>query len=296
MLRILYGPTAGGKSALALEWAKDHRGVIVNADALQVYGALPILTAQPSEEDKGQTPHELYGFADPRESMNAAKWAQLAANEIAKADNVILVGGTGMYIATLLDGIAPIPDVPPETRMRLSERYDAQGPDAFHEELHAIDPRSAKTIHPNRREQMIRAYEVYEATGVPFSEWRDKPKQRFLPKDALYHLIAFLPDKKILMDRATARFETMLERNMIKEVEGFAELYGEAVPAAKALGFKALLAHARKEITLDEARARVLQDTADYIKRQLTWGRQQFGKRDHAVICSDAESAVKALA
>lgn len=295
-LRVLYGPTAGGKSALALDWALKHQGTIVNADSLQVYDALPILTAQPDKSELAQAPHKLYGFADPQTPMNAAQWAALAAAEIARHENCILVGGTGMYIATLLDGIAPIPSVSAETRQEVTEMYDRLGPDAFHEALETIDPEAARKTHPNRREQMIRAREVYEATGTPFSEWRERPKQQFLPPETTHKLVLFMPDKAVLKERAAKRFDQMLSKGALQEAQDFAAKYGTEAPACKALGFHALLAHAKGDITMDEAKTRVIHDTNDYIKRQLTWGRGQFSKRESAITCATDRDAATALA
>ncbi len=295
MPSILFGPTASGKSALALDWAQKNGGTIINADSLQIYDALPILTAQPDEADKKQAPHRLYGVADPRLSMNAADWAQLAAAEIVKAENVIVAGGTGLYIATLLDGIAPIPPIPPGVRESVTALHDEMGPDSFHDALRDIDSESASKIHPNRREQMIRAREIYEGTGKPPSYWYALPPHKFLPGGADVRLVLLLPDKASLAARAARRFETMLAQGVLDEVRDFAARHGEHAPAAKALGFHALLAHTRGDITLDEAKTRLLQDTSAYIKRQLTWGRQQFAPRMESRLCTSTEEAALLL-
>lgn len=290
-IRILYGPTASGKSALAL----DAQAPIINADALQIYDALPILTARPSAKEQAQTPHELYGFADPSVSMNAAQWASLAAQKIGEHDAPVLVGGTGMYMTTLLDGIAPIPDIAPDIRARVTQDYDAQGAALFHENLHKIDPGSAARIHPNRREQMIRAREIYEGTGETMSSWHARPRTAFLPENTNIKLIVFLPDKQWILHRAQTRLDQMIDMGVLDEVRDFATRHGTAVPATKALGFHALWAHVNGDLSLDDARDAVYRDTTAYIKRQITWGRNQLAPRERAVLCTAPEDAAIAL-
>ncbi len=290
-LRILYGPTASGKSSLAL----GAQSPIINADALQIYNALPILTAQPTAEEQAQTPHFLYGFADPKSPMNAAQYATLAAQKIGETAAPVLVGGTGMYITTLLDGIAPIPVVAPDVRSAVTRHYDALGPEQFHARLQKIDPTSAAKTHPNRREQMIRAMEVYEATGESLSDWHAKPRQAFLPEYVSTKLIVFLPDKAWIVERAATRLDQMIAAGVLEEVQTFGLNNGTDAPVCKALGFHALWAHVNGKLPLEQAREIVQRNTADYIKRQLTWGRNQLAARDGAITCRTPDDVQIAL-
>ncbi len=295
MIPILYGPTASGKSSLALEWAMANKGTIVNADALQVYNALPILTAQPSESEKAQAPHELYGFADPEIPMSAAGWAEEASAVLNRVTNPILVGGTGLYIKTLIEGIAPIPDSDPVVRAEVEERYNKIGAEAFHRELRRIDPDAANAIEPNNRQRLQRAMQVFLQTDKRFSDWHKEPKKRFVPEDTAFQLVVFLPDRDWVRARAKQRSEQMFERNVLTEIKTFGTVHGEHVPAAKALGFSPLWDYIQGRFYLDDAKEKMLNDTNAYIKRQLTWGRMQFSTREDALTCNDLETARLAL-
>lgn len=296
MIRILFGPTASGKSAAALAAARTLGGTIINADALQLYEALPILTAQPSAAEQADAPHRLYGFRDPRTPMNAGEWATLAAQEIEGGDKPILVGGTGLYITTLLDGIAPIPDTPPHIRAELEALQAERGNEALMTELEDVDPRTADTIDPNNKQRLIRAVEVYRATGEPLSAWHAKPKITFLPEGTPVQLVVLTPDKEWVHDRATKRFDAMLDMGVLDEVAAFAQNHGTTGPATQALGFHTLWAHVEGQMTRDEARRKIVQDTKDYIKRQMTWARQQMATREGALVVGTPDAAASALA
>lgn len=289
MIRILYGPTASGKSSLALEWAIKNAGTIINADALQVYNALPILTAQPDASDKAKAPHELYGTENPLAPVSAAYWAHQAAETIKACPNPILVGGTGLYIKTLLEGIAPIPDTDPKIRAATEEMYLNLGAVRFQEELEKIDPASADRIEPNNRQRMIRAMEVFTATGRNLTDWYREPKKMFLAPDLPVQLIVFLPYKEWIRERALHRARIMLKNGALEEVREFGQTHGTHNPAAKALGFAPLWAHAMGQMNISEAKDQLVQDTNAYIKRQLTWGRTQMGKMDKAIMASETK-------
>ena len=175
-LHLIAGPTASGKSALALEIARRERGTIINADAMQVYAGLPILTAQPSLEDRAEIPHELYEVFDPTERSSAGIWlvlAQEAIDRTVKAERTpIVVGGTGLYFKALLEGLAEIPSIPKDLRDAAQKLYTELGPDAFRAELAKLDPASAEHIKPNDKQRLIRAYEVALHTGKPIGYWQ----------------------------------------------------------------------------------------------------------------------------
>lgn len=295
MIRILFGPTASGKSAAAMNAARALNGTIINADALQLYDALPILTAQPTTEEQAEIPHRLYGFQDPAQPMTAGTWAALAAAEIEKSDAPLLVGGTGMYITTLLDGIAPIPDTPPAIRAELEALQKARGNAALFDELERVDPITADTIDPNNKQRLIRALEVHRATGEPLSAWHAKPKTRFLSEGTAAQLIVLMSDKEWIHERAARRFEAMLHNGALEEAAAFAQTHDVKGPATQALGFHTLWAHVQGHIALDEARDKVIQDTKDYIKRQLTWARQQMTPRSEAIVVATPDEAAAAL-
>lgn len=298
MIPLLYGPTASGKSALALKWAAKNNGTIVNADSLQVYDALPILTAQPDDAEKAQAPHELYGYADPLVPMSAAGWAEDAAAVMNRVTNPILVGGTGLYIKTLVEGIAPIPDSDPAIRERVIRQFDEMGFETFHNELYRVDPEAALAIEPNNRQRVQRAMEVFIQTGKRFSDWHKEPKKRFVPADTAFQLIVFAPDRDWIRTRAKDRVEHMIEAGVVEEVKAFGKRLGTENAAAKALGFLPLWDYSLGILGKDEAIERTVLDTSAYIKRQLTWGRNQLAQMEQAVVCAtpdDVRIALKAV-
>lgn len=295
MIPVLYGPTASGKSALALDWAMNRNGTIVNADSLQVYNALPILTAQPDESETTQAPHELYGYADPLTPMSAAAWAEDAGAVLNRVAAPILVGGTGLYIKTLINGIAPIPDSDPAIRARVETQYAEMGSEAFHAALRRIDPIAADGIEPNNAQRLKRAMEVFIQTKIRFSDWHKEPKKRFVPDDADIRLIVFLPDREWIRDRSKRRVEIMIERGVLDEVRAFGTVHGVDNPATKALGFAPLWEYCQGRQSLDESIQQTVNDTSAYIKRQLTWGRNQLGGMDRAVMVTTPSEVAVAL-
>jgi tRNA dimethylallyltransferase len=270
-LIVIAGPTAGGKSAHALAMAEARRGVIINADASQLYADLRILTARPTPEDEARVPHRLYGVRDAANPCSAAHWAQRARDEIIAAHAAgrlpILVGGTGLYLATLLEGIAPV--APIDATIRAEVR--GLPSEAVRRALETEDPVMASRLRPGDRQRNARALEVMRSTGRSLAQWQQQKAGGILDAVALdVHLI--LPDRATLAARAEARLDAMLAEGALQEVERLmARNLAPDLPAMKALGVPPLAAHLAGEISLEEAVARTRADTRRYIKRQFTW-------------------------
>lgn len=283
IIHVIAGPTASGKSALAIQRVRECNGVIINADALQVYDALPLLAAQPTPEDKAQAPHMLYGVIPPTEICSATRWTALAVDAIkqtlAKGQTPILVGGTGLYLKTLMEGLSPVPDVPPEIRDMMIARQKELGNPAFHAAFKQHDPIMAARLHPNDTQRLIRAWEVLEATGESLATWQAQPPQPPIP-EWRYDVLVLDPPRDILYDRCNRRFLVMMEQGALEEVRAFDARIHEGTVLAEggvtqALGFRPLQAHLQGRLTLDEAIEQAQTDTRQYAKRQVTWLRNQ---------------------
>ena len=268
------GPTASGKSALALALAERIGGEIVNADSMQVYRDFRILTARPPPEEETRAPHHLYGHVDAAELYSTGRWlaealAAIAAIE-ARGRTPILVGGTGLYFKALTQGLADMPAADPEIRAALRERAAKEGAPALHAELLRVDAVTAARLEPNDAPRILRALEVYETTGESISALQANTKPA-LAADAWAGL-ALTPDRDALYAAINARFDAMLAAGALEEVRAFASRHLDpALPAVKAHGAPALMAHLRGELTLPEAAEIAKRDTRRYAKRQFTW-------------------------
>jgi tRNA dimethylallyltransferase len=283
-VHVIAGPTASGKSALALDRAAKENGVIINADSLQLYDALPILTARPSAEDMAAAPHRLYGIMAPHQAATAILWRDLALAEIRavlhQGQTPILVGGTGFYIKTLIEGLSPVPEVPDEIRILGEDLMDRIGVPAFFEAFREKDPEMAAKLDPHNRQRLIRAWEVLAHTGKSLAWWQSLPKQE-APSDLIFDITLVMPERETLYDRCNRRFEAMIEHGVVDEVRAFDDLImaGKVPfdsPATKALGFEALQSHVRGDIPLETAIVLAQNDTRHYAKRQTTWFRHQL--------------------
>jgi len=272
---IVAGPTASGKSALAKKLAQEKNGVILNGDSLQVYSGLEILTAQPTVEDQKALPHLLYGFLDPETTWSAGKWISLVLPEIEKilkeGRTPIVVGGTGLYLKALSEGMSPLPSIDPSVRKGLQTQGRSQ--ESLYDELHAIDPELAARIDSNDQQRTLRGLEIFHGTGKPLSYWQS---QKPTPPSYEFEKILLMPPKEELEVRIIARLEDMLAKGVLEEVSHFLAL-SASVTAMKAIGLREFGTYLKGECSLDEAKELILIHTRQYAKRQRTWFRHQFG-------------------
>jgi len=275
---ILGGPTASGKSARALAIAREFGGTVINADSLQVYRELPILTAQPMTAVRAALPHRLYGILPVTERCSAAHWATLARAAIdaalAEGRLPIVVGGTGLYLRSLLQGLAPVPEIPAAVREAARQRLAELGKAAFHAELARRDSQMAARIRPSDPQRMVRAWEVMAATGRSLADWQAQQAGPG-PNDRLRFLtLVLMPGREQLYAACDARFRAMVEQGALAEAAALQSL-DPGLPAFKALGLRELIGHVRGETSLEAAIAAAQQATRRYAKRQMTWFRHQ---------------------
>ncbi len=279
-LALIAGPTASGKSDLAVRLAKalESRGqsaVVINADSAQVYADLQVLSARPTEDEMQGIPHRLFGTWDGAEPCSAADWAAATKVEIAAAHDAyaipILVGGTGMYMSTLLNGIAPIPPIDPAIRMevRALSTKDAYAA------LQDADPERADMLHPSDSQRIARALEVVHSTGRTLGEWQEHKAGGIADDVALAPLI-LLPEREILYERCDRRFAQMLNQGAVAEVEALLERnLPPELPVMRAIGVPEIAGWLRGEWSREETEAMGAQSTRNYAKRQYTWFRNQ---------------------
>jgi tRNA dimethylallyltransferase len=277
---LIAGPTASGKSALALAVAENLGGVIVNADSMQVYRDLRIITARPTADDEIRAPHELYGFVDAAEKYSVGRWCRDVEEtllEIGKQGRVpILVGGTGLYFKALTSGLAAVPPIPADIRADVRGRLQQEGAPALHAELMRLDPATAQRVTANDRSRISRALEVVLATGRALSDWHREGLPPLIdPARAVKVFITC--ERKELVRRIEVRFDAMIKSTALDEVRRLAERrLDPALPAMKAHGVPWLIRHLNGEISREEAIAGAVMDTRRYAKRQLTWFRNQM--------------------
>jgi tRNA dimethylallyltransferase len=276
---VFAGPTACGKSAAALAAARHYGGVVINADSMQVYRELAVLTARPDAAAMASVPHRLYGTIGAGERFSAARWRELAVGEIEAAASTgrlpILAGGTGLYIRTLQRGLAPLPAIPAAIRREGAALLERDGSRDFHARLAALDAESARAIPATDRQRLLRAWEVAVATGAPLPEWRRRATP---PGDAPRLLVfAFLPPRAALYTACDRRFAAMIEAGAIEEVRALLALgLDPAAPAMKAVGVREIAAFLAGAMTQEAMIARGQQATRNYAKRQYTWFRHQL--------------------
>ncbi|HLO75100.1 MAG TPA: tRNA (adenosine(37)-N6)-dimethylallyltransferase MiaA [Magnetospirillum sp.] len=276
---VIAGPTASGKSGMALAIAREFDGVVINADSMQVYDVLRVVTARPSAEDEAATPHRVYGVLSPAIACSAALWKDLAAQAMADAWAAgklpVLVGGTGLYLRTLMHGISPIPDIPEPVRLEARERLARLGNATFHAELAARDPVMAQRLDPSNSQRLACAWEVLAATGRSLAEWQAAPMEGAVP--ARWRTFALLPAREALYANCDRRFRLMMDLGAADEVRALLDMgLDPALPAMKALGVPELAEWLRGTIDRDTAIARATQATRNYAKRQMTWFRNQL--------------------
>jgi tRNA dimethylallyltransferase len=277
---LIAGPTASGKSALALRLAEKLGGTIVNADSMQVYRDLRIITARPSPAEEARVPHRLYGHVDAAENYSVGRWcrdvAEALAETVAQGRVPILVGGTGLYFKALTRGLAAVPPIPAEIRAQVRGRLQSEGVAPLYDELAKRDPVTAQRLMPNDRSRISRALEVVLATGRSLSDWhRDGQPALIGPERAAKVFITC--ERRQLVARIETRFAAMLKAGALEEVGVLAaRRLDPMLPAMKAHGVPWLIRHLNGEISLDEAAAGAVMDTRRYAKRQVTWFRNQM--------------------
>lgn len=277
-MRLIAGPTASGKSAVALELAQRIGGVVINADALQLYADLRILTARPSAEEEALAPHRLYGVADAADGWSVGRWLEAAKAVLAEAKAegraAIVVGGTGLYFHALTRGLAEVPPISAAAREEAEARFDREGEAAFRIALAERDPAAVRRIFPGDRQRLVRAYEVLLATGKPLSDWQSDTKPSLAPQD--WSAVVLEPARDALYARCDRRLEAMLDQGVLAEVEALmARRLNPALPAMKATGLRELAGCLRGEWSREVALEAAQRETRRYAKRQLTWLRNQ---------------------
>ncbi len=272
---IVAGPTASGKSALALELAEHFRGTVINADAMQVYRELRVLTARPTAEDEARVPHALYGVRAATEAGSVAWWREAALAEMdaarQRARLPILTGGGGMYFASLTDGLAQIPDAGPEARAEARFLLKQIGPVALHARLAQDDPMTASRLRPTDSQRIARAWEVWRGTGTGLAAWQ---AAKACPAPWRFAAILLDPPRAELRAAIRQRFAGMIAAGALDEVRSLVGLSTDPdLPVMRAHGVRELAAHIRGEISLEEAGRRTELVTGQYTKRQATWFR-----------------------
>lgn len=294
---VIGGPTASGKSDLALSLARRLNGVVINADSMQIYEGLPILTAQPDGIAMTEITHRLYNLLPPDSACSAAQWRNLAIEQILAAHQLermpIIVGGTGFYMSTLMQGLSPIPEVPADIRDGLIARQKDIGTDGLFAQLQQQDPETASRIDRYNTQRVIRALEVLEYTGQSLASWQDIPREG-PPPHMRFMTVSLLPDRDRLYQRCNERFMHMLDNGMVEEVTEFKARGLEFSPLFKSLGYPELSDMLDGKLTRKEAVEAAQSATRNYAKRQMTWFRNQM-KADFSQEKPDAKAVITAL-
>ncbi len=277
---VLLGPTASGKSALAVEIAREVNGVVINCDSMQVYQDLHIITARPDKGEMGDIPHKLYGVVPGSVRCNAAYWTDLAIPEIKQAfdqgQQPILVGGTGFYIKALQEGLSPVPDIPENIRQQGIQMLKEKGNQAFFDALKEQDPKVVEQLDVGDSQRLLRAWEVITHTGKSLYDWQQKHQPK-APTGWHYKIIALMPEREKVYAKVNERFEAMMENGALEEVEKLrAKNLDASLPVMKAHGVPELIRSLEGEISFAQAIEKAQQNTRNYVKRQYTWLRHQL--------------------
>lgn len=279
---LIAGPTASGKSGLALKMAATCGGYIVNTDSMQVYDVLNHLTARPGPEALAAVEHHLYGHVHPSQDFSTGRWmadvAALLARPALQGRKPVFVGGTGLYFRALCGGISQMPDVPEDVRARWRRRLGQEGAEALHPVLAAVDPQAAARIKRQDGQRIVRALEIFESSGRPISHWQAIHSPALIDMDRADRIL-LLPDRAVLSGRIAARLRQMVESGALDEVRALMALdLDPALPAMKAIGVPEFAAHLRGETDLETALELAAISTRQYAKRQSTWFRNQLGE------------------
>ena len=292
---LIAGPTASGKSAVALALARKFGGTIVNADSMQVYRDLRVLTARPSADEEAQAPHSLFGTIDGAVNFSVGRWLEAAKGVLAQTQGTFFfVGGTGLYFRALTQGLSDIPHVPDEVRARIRAEAEGAPTAALHARLAEVDPATAARLRPSDRQRLLRALEVIEATGRPLLAFQSAREPSLL-KTGEWGGLFLAPERSALNARIEARFDAMLRAGALDEVAALARRgLDPALPVMRAHGVPHLIAHLAGRLSLAEASALGVRDTRQYSKRQFTWARHQMP--DFAWVAPEAAEAAGAAA
>lgn len=289
-ISAIYGPTASGKTALAIELARSTGAAILNADSMQIYSDLRIVTARPSAEEEAAADHRLYGVLQGDDPCSVARWVSLVKAEIERLSPrpVILVGGTGLYLNALHDGLSNIPEPADDIRQAAADRLDAVGLAAFREDVMRLDPGTPETIIDPQR--LLRAWAVSTATGRPLTDWQGDKQGGLGP----FPVFDLAPNRADLHDRINRRFDLMLEQGAVQEVQDLLALnYPSTLPIMRAVGVPELVSVVQGESDIDQAREKACASSRQYAKRQLTWGRNQLSYaikfREYPIKLEDVE-------
>ena len=293
---VIAGPTASGKSQLAIDVAKAADGVVINADSQQVYNCTPLLSACPDDRDKKIVPHRLYEIWGIEKNGSVVEWLNLAAEEIRKAWEAgkmpVVVGGTGLYIDNLINGTTPIPETKPEVRRKVMKMLEEDGVQVLHAKLAEVDAEAAARLNRNDTTRVRRAYEVWLDTGKTLSEWHRLPMKKVLP-DAEFTVVKILPPQEELDERCFCRFDKMMEAGALEEAESiYAKKYNDKLPAMRALGVPELLAYLKGQCSKREAVEKAKLHSRQYAKRQRTWFANKLAARIILDHCYDGDVSV----
>ncbi|MEM8839775.1 MAG: tRNA (adenosine(37)-N6)-dimethylallyltransferase MiaA [Pseudomonadota bacterium] len=283
---LIAGPTASGKSALALDlaecaMARGRPAVIINADSMQVYRELRVITARPEPAQEARVHHELFGYMSASDVYSTGAWLRAVRqclDRIEETALIILVGGTGLYFKALTEGFAEVPDVPAEVRARVRDALARDGKEVLFARLRAVDPEGANSLEEGDSQRILRALEVYEATGRPLGAWKKERQTEALLEEVRCHKLVLLPDRSDLYSRIDKRFQQMVDAGALDEVRDLMALeLPSDRPALKAIGVPQLTAYLRGETDLQGAIESASQESRRYAKRQMTWLRNQMG-------------------
>ncbi len=281
---LIAGPTASGKSAAALLLAERLRGTVINADSMQVYRELRILTARPAAAELARSPHRLYGTIPAAEACSVGRWLEAAAGAIGEAEGEgrvpVLTGGTGLYFKALVEGLAPVPDIPPEIRKYWRDLAATMGAENLHRELAVRDPAMAARLNPTDKQRLVRALEVIDATSVSLAEWQGAGAAPVLSPESVLRLV-IAPEREALYAAIDARFDGMIESGAIEEVRTLLALgLDPGLPAMRAHGVREFANYLSGQTGRAEAIAKAKTETRRYAKRQMTWLRRFMGDWD----------------
>ena len=285
---IIAGPTASGKSALAIEMAERYNGVVINADASQIYKEITVISAAPTAEDKQKVPHRLYEIFEPGKRGSVADWLPLVVQEIKQCWRdkklPIVVGGTGFYIEALVKGASPIPETEPEIKQKVAQIIEKEGAQGLYQQLQKIDARGAAMVHANDMTRIRRALEIFLSTGRSIADWFEMPYVSSLP-EAQFVIVAKLPALNILDEKCRLRVDAMIKNGALEEVKN---LMNKKIPfdfpVMRAIGVPEFCAYLKGDVSLSEAAELVKLHTRQYAKRQLTWFRNRLKQLSAKII------------